>query len=58
MKKEKERQRTAYKCSICEGPVVTEKLFYHMMFVVCKSCNAVVDYYNPLDEKEIFDYQI
>jgi len=57
-KREKIRQRTVYKCPICKGPVLLELLNLHMMFVCCKSCNAVYDYYDPLDERDIYNYDI
>ena len=57
-KQKRKRQRTVYECPICKGPVIIELLNPHMMIVVCKSCNAVYDYYDPLDEKEIYNYDI
>ena len=48
------RQRTIYRCPVCEGPVILSPLKLHMVFVICESCNAVYDYFDPFYSKELY----
>jgi hypothetical protein len=44
-------EQTHKVCPICKGDVIKEPCGSDMIFVSCKSCNAVVDFYHTPNQK-------